>query len=61
MRTRNFSACGANARHPLAVCACSLGEIRSAQSDRGICAILLGDAADALTRDLESFPPDGPS
>lgn len=35
----------------------SLGEILVAQSERGICAILIGDDSDALTRDLrDRFP-----
>ncbi|MDP3226803.1 MAG: bifunctional DNA-binding transcriptional regulator/O6-methylguanine-DNA methyltransferase Ada [Acidovorax sp.] len=32
---------------------CALGAIAVAQSDRGICAILLGDDADTLVRDLQ--------
>lgn len=32
---------------------CTLGAILVAQSDRGICAILLGDDAEALVRDLQ--------
>ena len=57
MRPRNFRAGGADARIRFAVGACSLGEILVAQSERGICAILLGDDADALTRDLQDrFP-----
>lgn len=40
-----------------AVGACNLGAILVASSDRGIAAILLGDEADALIRDLEDrFP-----
>src|SRR5690606_35935539 len=36
---------------------CSLGAIVVAQSARGVCAILLGDDADALVRDLQDqFP-----
>ncbi|HEY0876865.1 MAG TPA: bifunctional DNA-binding transcriptional regulator/O6-methylguanine-DNA methyltransferase Ada [Zeimonas sp.] len=36
---------------------CSLGAIVVAQSDRGVCAILLGDDPDALVRDLQDqFP-----
>ena len=36
---------------------CSLGSILVAQSDRGICAILLGDDPDSLARDLQDqFP-----
>jgi AraC family transcriptional regulator of adaptative response/methylated-DNA-[protein]-cysteine methyltransferase len=33
---------------------CSLGFVLVAQSDKGICAILLGDEPDALTRDLRA-------
>jgi AraC family transcriptional regulator of adaptative response/methylated-DNA-[protein]-cysteine methyltransferase len=40
-----------------AVGECSLGAILVAASDRGVCAILLGDEPDALVRDLEDrFP-----
>jgi AraC family transcriptional regulator of adaptative response/methylated-DNA-[protein]-cysteine methyltransferase len=40
-----------------AVGQCSLGAILVAQSDRGICAIFLGDDPDALARELEDrFP-----
>ena len=36
---------------------CSLGAILVAQSERGVCAILLGEDPDALTRDLQDrFP-----
>ena len=36
---------------------CSLGSILVAQSERGVCAILLGDEPDALARDLQDrFP-----
>ena len=36
---------------------CSLGAILVAQSERGVCAILLGDDPDVLTRDLQDrFP-----
>lgn len=36
---------------------CSLGAILVARSDRGLCAVLLGDEPDALLRDLEGrFP-----
>jgi len=33
---------------------CSLGSILVAKSERGVCAILLGDDPDALTRDLQN-------
>lgn len=40
-----------------AVGECSLGAILVAQSDRGVCAILMGDDPDALARDLQDrFP-----
>ncbi|WP_332674882.1 methylated-DNA--[protein]-cysteine S-methyltransferase [Aromatoleum sp.] len=40
-----------------AVGECSLGAVLVAQSERGICAILIGDDPDALTRDLQDrFP-----
>jgi AraC family transcriptional regulator, regulatory protein of adaptative response / methylated-DNA-[protein]-cysteine methyltransferase len=40
-----------------AVAGCTLGSILVAASERGVCAILLGDAADALERDLrQRFP-----
>lgn len=40
-----------------AVGECSLGSILVAESERGICAILLGEQADALVRDLQDrFP-----
>src|SRR5438094_449608 len=40
-----------------AVGKCALGSLLVAQSERGVCAILMGDSADALTRDLrERFP-----
>ena len=43
-----------------AVAHCSLGAILVAQSNRGVCAILLGDDADALVRDLQNRFPDAP-
>ncbi|MEX2124673.1 MAG: bifunctional DNA-binding transcriptional regulator/O6-methylguanine-DNA methyltransferase Ada [Woeseia sp.] len=48
---------GANMEIRFAVGECALGSILVAQSDRGVCAILLGDDPDALTRDLQDqFP-----
>jgi AraC family transcriptional regulator of adaptative response/methylated-DNA-[protein]-cysteine methyltransferase len=48
---------GKNARIRFAVCLCALGHILVAQSDRGICAILLGDSPEALLNDLQDrFP-----
>jgi AraC family transcriptional regulator of adaptative response/methylated-DNA-[protein]-cysteine methyltransferase len=57
MKPASFRAGGANAQIRFAVGECSLGSILVAQSERGICAITLGDDADALTRDLQDrFP-----
>ena len=57
MRPQAFRAGGANARILFAVGECSLGAILVAQSERGICAIALGEDADALTRELQDrFP-----
>jgi AraC family transcriptional regulator of adaptative response/methylated-DNA-[protein]-cysteine methyltransferase len=48
---------GAAAEIRFAVGQCSLGAILVAQSERGICAILLGDDPETLVRDLEDrFP-----
>lgn len=45
---------GANTEIRFAIGACSLGSILVACSDRGVCAILLGDDPDALLRDLQN-------
>lgn len=48
---------GAGATIRFAVGQCSLGAILVAQSERGVCAILLGDHPEALVRDLQDrFP-----
>lgn len=48
---------GAGATIRFAVSACSLGSILVAATERGVCAILLGDDPDALLRDLQDrFP-----
>ncbi|MEZ5668458.1 MAG: bifunctional DNA-binding transcriptional regulator/O6-methylguanine-DNA methyltransferase Ada [Alphaproteobacteria bacterium] len=48
---------GTDARIRFAVGQCSLGQILVAASDRGVCAILMGDDADTLVRDLQDrFP-----
>src|SRR5690606_8293101 len=44
---------GIGAKIRFAVGECSLGSILVARSDRGICAILLGDDPDKLVRDLQ--------
>ena len=44
---------GADASIRFAIGECDLGSILVAQSDKGICAILLGDDPEALVRDLQ--------
>ncbi|MFW7340902.1 bifunctional DNA-binding transcriptional regulator/O6-methylguanine-DNA methyltransferase Ada [Pollutimonas sp. H1-120] len=57
MRPRDYRGGGRNAQIRFAVGECSLGAILVAQSQRGICAILLGDDPDQLARDLQDqFP-----
>lgn len=57
MQPRDWRAGGPNAEIRFAVGQCALGAILVAQSQRGICAILLGDEPDALVRDLQDqFP-----
>jgi AraC family transcriptional regulator, regulatory protein of adaptative response / methylated-DNA-[protein]-cysteine methyltransferase len=57
MTPSDYRAGGANAEIRFAVGECSLGSILVAQSDKGVCAILLGDDPEALLRDLQDrFP-----
>ncbi len=57
MTASNYRAGGAHTAMRFAVGECSLGSILVAASTRGICAILLGDDPDALTRSLQDqFP-----
>lgn len=57
MRARDYRAGGAGEVIRFAVGQCSLGAILVAQSQRGICAILLGDNPDRLVRGLQDqFP-----
>ncbi|WP_198088145.1 bifunctional DNA-binding transcriptional regulator/O6-methylguanine-DNA methyltransferase Ada [Variovorax sp. E3] len=57
MRARDYRAGGAGAVIRFAVGQCALGAILVAQSQRGICAILLGDDPDGLVRELQDqFP-----
>lgn len=57
MRARDYRAGGVGAVIRFAVGQCSLGAILAAQSQRGICAILLGDDPERLVRDLQDqFP-----
>jgi AraC family transcriptional regulator of adaptative response/methylated-DNA-[protein]-cysteine methyltransferase len=57
MTPSDYRAGGPQTDIRFAVGECSLGSILVAQSDRGICAILLGDDPDSLARDLQDqFP-----
>jgi AraC family transcriptional regulator of adaptative response/methylated-DNA-[protein]-cysteine methyltransferase len=57
MTPGDYRAGGANAEIRFAIGASSLGAILVARSERGVCAILLGDDPDALARDLQDrFP-----
>ncbi|KWF30872.1 bifunctional DNA-binding transcriptional regulator/O6-methylguanine-DNA methyltransferase Ada [Burkholderia pseudomultivorans] len=57
MRARDYRAGGVGTVIRFAVGQCTLGAILVAQSERGICAILLGDDPDALVRSLQDqFP-----
>ncbi|MDI2142503.1 MULTISPECIES: bifunctional DNA-binding transcriptional regulator/O6-methylguanine-DNA methyltransferase Ada [unclassified Pseudomonas] len=53
MKPGDFRAAGQNSNIRFAVGQCSLGAILVAQSDRGICAILLGDDPHQLVCDLQ--------
>ena len=60
MRARDYRAGGVGALIRFAVGECSLGAILVAQSQRGICAILLGDDPERLVRELQDrFPQAG--
>ena len=57
MTPTTYRAGGTNMDIRFAIGECSLGSILVATSDRGVCAILLGDDPDALARDLQDqFP-----
>ena len=57
MTPRAFRAGGADTEIRFAVGQCTPGAILVAASDRGVCAILLGDESDALVRELQDrFP-----
>ncbi len=53
MKPSNYRARGQNTDIHFAVGECSLGAILVAQSQRGVCAILLGDDPNALVEDLQ--------
>ena len=57
MTPSNYRAGGTTTEIRFAIGECSLGAILVAQSDRGICAILLGDDPDSLAREIQDrFP-----
>jgi AraC family transcriptional regulator of adaptative response/methylated-DNA-[protein]-cysteine methyltransferase len=57
MKPTDYRSGGLNTQIRFAIGECLLGSILVAQSDRGICAILLGDDPEALARDLQDrFP-----
>jgi AraC family transcriptional regulator of adaptative response/methylated-DNA-[protein]-cysteine methyltransferase len=57
MTPSNYRAGGASTEIRFAVGECSLGSILVAATERGVCAIFLGDEPDALVRDLQDrFP-----
>ena len=57
MRPTDYRAGGIDTEIRFAVGQCSLGSVLVAQSAKGVCAILLGDDAEALVRDLQDrFP-----
>ncbi|HEU5294289.1 MAG TPA: bifunctional DNA-binding transcriptional regulator/O6-methylguanine-DNA methyltransferase Ada [Burkholderiaceae bacterium] len=57
MTPTRYRAGGAGTEIRFAIGQCSLGAILVARSDRGVCAISLGDDPDALARDLQDrFP-----
>ncbi|NMM29350.1 MAG: bifunctional DNA-binding transcriptional regulator/O6-methylguanine-DNA methyltransferase Ada [Glaciimonas sp.] len=53
MTPTTYRAGGINTEIRFAIGECTLGAILVAQSERGVCAILLGDDPDALARDLQ--------
>jgi AraC family transcriptional regulator of adaptative response/methylated-DNA-[protein]-cysteine methyltransferase len=57
MTPTDYRAGGANTEIHFAIGQCALGTILVARSERGVCAILMGDDADALARELQDrFP-----
>ena len=57
MTPTRYRAGGADTEIRFAVGECSLGSILVAQSERGVCAIMMGDDPDALARELQDqFP-----
>ena len=61
MTPSDFRNGGANADMRFAIGECSLGSILVAASDKGICAIFLGDDPDDLVRDAAGSLPESQS
>lgn len=61
MRPRDYRDGGAGAAIRFAIGQCSLGAILVAQSQRGICAILLGEEPEPLLRELQDQFPRAPA
>lgn len=57
MKPSDYRAGGANTDISFAVAQCSLGAILVAQSQRGVCAILLGDDPEALVYEIQNIFP----
>ncbi len=57
MRPKQFQTGGEQMQIRFAVGECSLGSVLVALSEKGVCAILLGDEPEALTRDLRDLFP----
>jgi AraC family transcriptional regulator, regulatory protein of adaptative response / methylated-DNA-[protein]-cysteine methyltransferase len=53
MRPSEYRSSGRGTAIRFAVAACNLGSLLVAASDKGVCAILLGDDPDSLVRDLQ--------
>jgi AraC family transcriptional regulator, regulatory protein of adaptative response / methylated-DNA-[protein]-cysteine methyltransferase len=57
MKPKNYRGGGAGATIRFAIGQCSLGSILVGASEKGVCAIMMGDDPDALARDLQDrFP-----
>jgi AraC family transcriptional regulator, regulatory protein of adaptative response / methylated-DNA-[protein]-cysteine methyltransferase len=57
MKPKNYRGGGTGATIRFAIGECSLGSILVAASEKGVCAIMMGDDPDALARDLQDrFP-----
>src|SRR6201982_778912 len=55
MTPTNFRDGGANTAIHFAIGECSLGSILVAKSERGVCAVLIGDRSEEHTSELQSY------